>query len=56
MSRTPHGVRGLKCQNVADAAIVNQRRTPHGVRGLKSFVASVSNTTVSVAPRTGCVD
>ena len=33
-SRTPHGVRGLKCLDVgADRS--ERGRTPHGVRGLK---------------------
>ena len=32
--RTPHGVRGLKCQRAhTEQAVAG--RTPHGVRGLK---------------------
>ena len=33
-SRTPHGVRGLKCRRRFHG-LMAVRRTPHGVRGLK---------------------
>ena len=35
MRRTPHGVRGLKCQYREVRDFDDVRRTPHGVRGLK---------------------
>ena len=35
MSRTPHGVRGLKLGAAAPGAGLAGGRTPHGVRGLK---------------------
>ena len=50
-SRTPHGVRGLKCADLCDAG-----RTPHGVRGLKSRIERQHQLVVVVAPLTGCVD
>ena len=34
VSRTPHGVRGLKSDNI-EQAYYGYSRTPHGVRGLK---------------------
>ena len=38
MRRTPHGVRGLKCQYREVRDFDDVRRTPHGVRGLKYFM------------------
>ena len=35
VSRTPHGVRGLKLCHVVGALEHDTSRTPHGVRGLK---------------------
>ena len=55
LSRTPHGVRGLK-YFVNPLDIASYRRTPHGVRGLKyPGYTNVKRSDV-VAPRTGCVD
>ena len=37
LSRTPHGVRGLKYRRAPAIAKARPCRTPHGVRGLKSL-------------------
>ena len=38
LSRTPHGVRGLKCAHLIGLR-AGEGRTPHGVRGLKCLHA-----------------
>ena len=53
--RTPHGVRGLKSGGPCNTP-AHWRRTPHGVRGLKSWAVVTIKLSLSVAPRTGCVD
>ena len=54
-SRTPHGVRGLKCELIVLVFKI-PGRTPHGVRGLKSCTIVSILLTGIVAPLTGCVD
>ena len=54
-SRTPQGVRGLKCK-AHDRGSGAVRRTPQGVRGLKSAVELSAHMRSLVAPRKGCVD
>ena len=42
LSRTPHGVRGLKFkQHGLYVVYLYLGRTPHGVRGLKSFLPAI---------------
>ena len=56
LSRTPHGVRGLKSVNFDGANFAELRRTPHGVRGLKYTTDTEQVIWLIVAPLTGCVD
>ena len=55
ISRTPHGVRGLKFAQALRRG-GHHGRTPHGVRGLKYALHEPRSGTVEVAPLTGCVD
>ena len=55
ISRTPHGVRGLKYKGCRKS-VSGHRRTPHGVRGLKFINKMERFPWKSVAPRMGCVD
>ena len=52
MSRTPHGVRGLK-QFALHAVVGVLRRTPHGVRGLKPDLHLLINTRLVSHPTRG---
>ena len=54
-SRTPQGVRGLKCLPSASISRVSGR-TPQGVRGLKLQTPDHGWRFDQVAPRKGCVD
>ena len=54
--RTPHGVRGLKCERDVIKEEKMAGRTPHGVRGLKSKNNKGDWKIWRVAPLMGCVD
>ena len=56
MSRSPHGLRGLKFIYLMKIFLLLQGRSPHGLRGLKLLGCGVYLGSVGVAARMGCVD